>query len=112
MIIVNINNNCSSPHRKLIERQMYFPVAEDAEVCMADSRFEILNVLRSFDESGRPAPPTAQIAALTRQRMTAATAMLGELQSSGDIKLAGQDNFEITNRGRTSLARAERDGNI
>lgn len=79
---------------------------------MADSRFEILSVLRSFDEKGRAAPPTAQIAALARQRMSAATAALGELATSGDIKAAGQDSFEITDRGRTSLARAERDGAI
>ncbi|MCH7907794.1 MAG: hypothetical protein IIC29_06575 [Chloroflexi bacterium] len=79
---------------------------------MADSKFEILSVLRSFDESGRPGPPTAQIAALARQRMSAATTVLGELAHSGDIKVAGQDSFEITDRGRTFLARAERDGGV
>ena len=74
---------------------------------MADSRFEILSVLRSFDENGRAAPPIAQLAALARQRMSAVTATLDVLETSGDIKIAGQDSFEITARGRTSLARAE-----
>ncbi|MDA1258964.1 MAG: hypothetical protein O3C10_14150 [Chloroflexi bacterium] len=76
---------------------------------MANPRIEILNVLHSFDESGHPAPPAERIAALTRQRMSAATTALSELESSGDIKSAGQNSYEITDRGRTSLARAQRD---
>lgn len=79
---------------------------------LAGIKIEILRVMRSFDESGRPAPPVEQIAALTRQRMSAATAALGELETSGDIKSVGPNNFEITDRGRTALARAERDGTI
>ena len=79
---------------------------------MSNPRHEILSVLRSFDESGKAGPPAAQIAALARQRMSAATAALDELETSGDIKSAGQGSFEITDRGRTSLARAERDGAI
>lgn len=79
---------------------------------MADPRFEILSVLRSFDERGRPAPPAGQIAALARQRMKAATDALTELAASGDIKPVGDDSYEITDRGRTALARAERDGEI
>ena len=55
---------------------------------MADSRFEILSVLRSFDENGRAAPPIAQLAALARQRMSAVTATLDVLETSGDIKIA------------------------
>ena len=79
---------------------------------MADPKIEILHVLREIDDLGRRAPPIGQIAALARQRMGAATAALGELEQSGDIARTGQDAFEITDRGRTSLARAERDGTI
>lgn len=79
---------------------------------MADSKFAILSVLRSFDESGRPDPPAGQIAALSRQRMKAAEAAIGELATAGDIKAAGGDSYEITDRGKTALARAERDGLI
>ena len=79
---------------------------------LADSKIAILSVLLSFDESGKPAPPTGQIAALSRQRMKAAEATLNELAVAGDIKAAGGDTFEITDRGRTALARAERDGLI
>lgn len=79
---------------------------------MADPRFQILSVLRSFDESGRPAPPATQIAALSRTRMKAAELTLGELATAGDIQSAGGDSYEITARGKTALARAERDGAI
>ncbi|MDP6822744.1 MAG: hypothetical protein QF554_05580 [Dehalococcoidia bacterium] len=79
---------------------------------MADSRFAILSVLRNFDEMGRPGPPTPQLAALSRQRMKLAQTTIGELATSGDIKSAGGDSYEITDRGRTALARAERDGLI
>ena len=83
-----------------------------AEGGMADPKLEILAVLRSFDDSGRPAPPVERIAALARQRMSAATAALSQLEASGDIKSADRNSFEITERGRTTLARAERDGAI
>ncbi len=79
---------------------------------MAETKFQILSVLRSFDESGRDAPPAAQIAALSRTRMKAAEMMLGELATVGDIQSAGGDSYEITARGMTALARAERDGAI
>lgn len=79
---------------------------------MADPKIEILSVLRSFEENGRPAPPAAQIAALSRQRMKAAEAILSELATAGDIQAAGGDSYEITARGKTALARAERDGII
>lgn len=88
------------------------PEAEAAEAQMAESKFQILSVLRSFDESGRPAPPAAQIAALSRTRMKAAELTLGELATAGDIQSAGGDSYEITSRGKTALARAERDGAI
>jgi predicted transcriptional regulator len=42
--------------------------------------------------------------------MKAAEATIGELATTGDIKSAGGDSYEITDRGRTALARAERDG--
>jgi len=87
-----------------------FPVVVAAEAQMADARFAILSVLRNFDDSGRPGPPAPQLAALTRQRMKAAEATIGELATTGDIKSAGGDSYEITDRGRTALARAERDG--
>lgn len=97
----------------LNDASLIFPRwAEVAEARMAESRFEILSVLRSFDESGRPGPPTAQIAALARQRMGTTTTVLDDLATTGDIKDAGGDSFEITDRGRTALARAERDGAI
>ena len=86
--------------------------AEAAEAQMAESKFQILSVLRSFDESGRPAPPAAQIAALSRTRMKAVELTLGELATAGDIQSAGGDSYEITSRGKTALARAERDGAI
>jgi len=86
--------------------------AEAAEAQMAESKFQILSVLRSFDESGRPAPPAAQIAALSRTRMKAAELTLGELATAGDIQSAGGDSYEITSRGKAALARAERDGAI
>ena len=81
-----------------------------AEIYMADPKFAILSVLRTFDESGRPGPPAAQIAALSRQRMKSAEAEIGELATAGDIMSAGGDSYEITARGKTALARAERDG--
>jgi hypothetical protein len=77
---------------------------------MADAKFAILSVLRNFDESGRPGPPTPQLAALSRQRMKPAEATICELATADDIKSAGGDSYEITDRGKTALARAERDG--
>jgi hypothetical protein len=37
---------------------------------------------------------------------------LGELATGGDIQSAGGDSYEITSRGKTALARAERDGAV
>ncbi len=87
-------------------------MTEAVEAQLADSRFQILSVLRSFDDSGRPGPPAAQIAALSRTRMKAAELTLGELATSGDVQSAGGDSYEITARGKTALARAERDGSV